>query len=60
MILELKNQIDTAIKFSNINLWITYEEAKKEIRDYEVKNKVEFTPKEYGKYINYIINKLNI
>ncbi len=60
MIRELKNQIDIATKFPDKNLWATYEEAKREIRDYEVKNKIEFTSEEYGEYIHYIADKLDI
>ncbi len=60
MIEDLKTKIDNTLKTHDDNVWIMYENAKREVRDYERNQGEGFTPKEYNEYITYISDKLDI
>ncbi len=62
MIDQLKENIDQIIteKYTKEYDWLLYEKCKQQIRNWERNNKMGFTPDEYGDYIKYICDKLDL
>ena len=63
MIPELKLQIDKTIEMLlpiEENKWVIYGKCKENLQNYEMKNRVWFNPQDWGKYIDYITDKLEM